>query len=141
MKCAPIVSFLLSIAATLIVASTGVQAETPADFQAQFAAQAKQENPAFTGFSASQGQRWYANAHGKEWSCASCHARNPATTGRHAATGKSLDPLAPAANPERFTHSDKVEKWFKRNCNDVLGRPCTAQEKGDVLAFVLSGAR
>ena len=31
-----------------------------------------------------------------------------------------------------------VEKWFKRNCNDVLKRACTAQEKGDFMAYVLS---
>mgnify|MGYP000380230261 CR=1 FL=1 len=47
-------------------------------------------------------------------------------------------PLAPAAHAERFTRADKVDKWFKRNCNDVLGRACTAQEKGDVLAYLTS---
>jgi hypothetical protein len=31
-----------------------------------------------------------------------------------------------------------VEKWFKRNCNDVAGRACTALEKGDVLTYLLS---
>ncbi|MDG4606164.1 MAG: DUF1924 domain-containing protein [Candidatus Contendobacter sp.] len=132
------IAMRLVVVATLIIAAAGVRAETPADFQARFSAQAKQENPAFTGFSADQGQRWYARTQGREWSCASCHARNPAATGQHAATGKLLAPLAPAANPERFTRSDKVEKWFKRNCNDVLGRPCTAQEKGDVLAYLLT---
>ena len=39
---------------------------------------------------------------------------------------------------ERFTRPDKVEKWFRRNCNDVLGRACTASEKGDVLAYLMS---
>jgi hypothetical protein len=29
-----------------------------------------------------------------------------------------------------------VEKWFKRNCSDVLGRACSAQEKGDLLAWL-----
>ena len=32
----------------------------------------------------------------------------------------------------------KVEKWFKRNCNDVLGRVCTPLEKGDVLSYLLT---
>ena len=32
----------------------------------------------------------------------------------------------------------KVAKWFKRNCNDVLDRECTAQEKGDVLSYLLT---
>ena len=35
----------------------------------------------------------------------------------------------------------KVEKWFARNCNDVLGRACTPVEKGDVLAWLLSLGR
>jgi len=32
----------------------------------------------------------------------------------------------------------KVEKWFRRNCNDVMGRECTAGEKADVLAWLLT---
>jgi len=43
-----------------------------------------------------------------------------------------------AASAGRFTDPSKVEKWFKHNCGDVLGRACTAQEKGDVLAFLRS---
>lgn len=129
--------FLLT-AALLSIATVSVRAETPGDFQNLFAVQAKQENPAFSGFSAEQGQRFYASTHGKEWSCATCHGRLPSATGQHISTGKIIAPLAPAANAERFTRPDKVEKWFKRNCNEVLGRPCTAQEKGDVLAYLLT---
>ena len=29
-------------------------------------------------------------------------------------------PLAPAANPKAFTDTARVDKWFRRNCNDVL---------------------
>lgn len=61
--------------------------------------------------------------------------------GKHSVTGKPIDPLAPAANPERFTNPAKVEKWFKRNCKDVLKRECTPQEKGDVLTYLLSIAK
>jgi hypothetical protein len=46
--------------------------------------------------------------------------------------------MAPAANAERFTDTAKVEKWFKRNCNDVLDRACTPQEKGDVITYLLT---
>jgi len=129
--------FLLT-AVLLSVATVSVQAETPTDFQNLYAAQAKQENPSFAGFSAEQGQRFYASTHGKEWGCATCHGRTPSAIGQHTATGKTIAPLAPAANAERFTRPDKVEKWFKRNCNEVLGRPCTAQEKGDLLAYLLT---
>jgi hypothetical protein len=31
----------------------------------------------------------------------------------------------------------KVDKWFRRNCNDVLERECSAAEKADVLAYVI----
>jgi hypothetical protein len=58
--------------------------------------------------------------------------------GKHAKTGKEIQPLTPVANAKRFTDSANVEKWFKRNCNDVLSRACTVQEKGDFMAYVLS---
>ncbi|MEW5769437.1 MAG: DUF1924 domain-containing protein [Pseudomonadota bacterium] len=75
---------------------------------------------------------------GQAESCATCHTVNPKDSGRHARTGKTVEPLAPAANPERFTDRAKVEKWFRRNCNEVLGRLCTPQEKADFAAYVLS---
>ena len=49
-------------------------------------------------------------------------------------TGEPIDPMSA---PGRFTDPAKVEKWFKRNCSDVLGRECTALEKGDSLAYLL----
>ena len=50
---------------------------------------------------------------------------------------QTIAPLAPAFNPERFTETAKVDKWFRRNCNDVLKRECTAAEKADVVAWLL----
>ena len=94
--------------------------------------------PGFQGFSAARGESFFKAKHGGEWSCASCHTENPAALGKHAKTGKVIDPLAPSANAERFTSPKKVDKWFKRNCNDVLDRVCTPQEKGDVLAYLLT---
>jgi len=92
----------------------------------------------FQGFSAARGELFFKAKHGSEWSCASCHTDNPAAQGKHAKTGKVIQPLAPAANVERFTDAGKVAKWFKRNCNDVLDRVCTPQEKGDVLTYLLT---
>ena len=89
-------------------------------------------------FSAQRGERFFKATHGSDWSCASCHTQNPLTPGKHAKTGKAIAPLAPAANPKRFTDAAAVEKWFRRNCNDVLGRACTAQEKGDVTQYLMS---
>jgi hypothetical protein len=87
---------------------------------------------------AARGEAFFKSTHGGDWSCASCHTANPLAPGKHAKTGKVIAPLAPAANPQRFADAAKVEKWFKRNCNDVLGRVCTAQEKGDVTAYLKS---
>ncbi len=122
----------------LASASTAAFAQTPADFLAGYSQEAKQANPGHGEPSAQRGQRFFTALHGQEWSCASCHTRNPAAAGKHAVTGRLIEPLAPAANAVRFTRTAKVEKWFKRNCNDVLGRACTAQEKGDVLAYLLT---
>lgn len=88
-----------------------------------------------------RGQVFFNSRHGGEWSCASCHGTPPTTDGKHASTGKAIAPLAPAFNPRGFTDEAKVDKWFRRNCKDVLSRECTAQEKADVLAYLLSLTR
>lgn len=86
---------------------------------------------------AERGRLLFVNRQGGEWSCASCHGNPPTAPARHASTGKAIATLAPAFNPERFTNTAKVDKWFKRNCNDVLSRECTATEKADLLAWLL----
>lgn len=85
---------------------------------------------------AARGRRFFDSHHGAEWSCASCHGAPPTRPGRHAGTGKTLEPLAPAFNPAAFTNAAKVDKWFRRNCKDVLQRECSASEKADVLAYL-----
>lgn len=86
---------------------------------------------------AARGQVFFGQRHGGEWSCASCHGQPPTQDSKHASTGKKITALAPAFNSERFTDSAKVDKWFKRNCKDVLSRECTSIEKADVLAYLL----
>jgi mono/diheme cytochrome c family protein len=105
--------------------------------QDSYRAAAKQENPAFVDFSAARGEAFY-KAKTADMSCASCHGDAPKAHGKHATTGKDILPMAPVANAERFTDAAKVEKWFKRNCSDVLKRACTANEKGDFIAYLLS---
>ena len=85
---------------------------------------------------ADKGKTFFSSRHGGEWSCASCHGTPPTTQGKHASTGKSIAPLAPAFNPKAFTDTAKVDKWFRRNCNDVVARECSATEKADVLAYL-----
>ena len=113
-------------------------AETPSDFHAALLAEARQANPAFKAFSAERGQTFFTATHGNDWSCSTCHTRNPAQAGAHDKTKKPIDALAPSANPRRFTDAAKVDKWFRRNCKDVLARECTAEEKGDLLTYLLT---
>ena len=87
---------------------------------------------------ASRGQEFFTTKHGHDWSCSTCHTAHPTVDGKHATTGKVIAPMAPAFHAERFTDAAKTEKWFRRNCNDVVGRECSAAEKADVLAFLLS---
>ena len=86
---------------------------------------------------AARGQAFFTQRHGGEWSCASCHGDPPTRDSKHASTGKKIAAMAPAFNAERLTDSVKVDKWFKRNCKDVLSRECTAIEKADVLAYLM----
>lgn len=107
-------------------------ASTPAEQLAAYTAQSgAQAQPA-------RGQQLFITRQGKEWSCASCHTSSPTVEGKHASTGKVIAPLAPAFNPKGFSDTAKTEKWFRRNCNDVMGRECTAGEKADVLAWLLT---
>lgn len=69
-------------------------------------------------------------------SCTTCHTKNLRATGKHARTGKVIDPLAPSVNAKRLTEAKKIEKWFKRNCKWTLGRECSVQEKADFLSFI-----
>lgn len=117
---------------TIFSFAGNIQAADPQSFLKLYSAEAK-EAP-----SSQRGSKFFSEKHGNEWSCSSCHGMPPTGEGKHASTNKVIAPLAPAFNPERFTDEAKVEKWFKRNCNDVLGRACTASEKSDVLAYLIS---
>ena len=115
----------------LIFASALACAEAPADFLARYE---RETGPG----DAQRGRQFFSSRHNGEWSCATCHSEQPTQVGRHAKTDKPIQPLAPRANAERFTDAAKVDKWFRRNCNDVLSRECSAREKADVLAFLLA---
>jgi uncharacterized membrane protein len=118
--------------ALLLFASIHAMAATPAELLTGYSAQAGQ--PA----NAVKGEAFFKASHGQEWQCTSCHGKSPISDGRHASTNKAIESLAPAANAKRFTDSAKAEKWFRRNCKDVLARECSAAEKADVLAWLIS---
>lgn len=126
----------------LAVVWTSGHAASPNELLQSYAAQAKKEQPGFKEFSVSAGEMFYRasvkHSSGRQISCASCHTDNPKSAGKHDKTGKEIAPLAPSANNARFTDYGNAEKWFKRNCQDVLERACTAQEKGNFIAYILS---
>jgi len=105
-------------------------AATPAELEAAYTAQAR------TPANPDRGQAMFTSRHGRDWSCSSCHSAVPIQAGSHAATGKPIAALAPAFNADRFADAAKTEKWFRRNCGDVMGRECTAAEKADVLSWL-----
>lgn len=124
------------VAATLLVAAGAHAADTTAARQlGRFSTASGAPGDA------ERGRLFFTSRHGGEWSCASCHHDAPLTTGKHAKTGKAIDPIAPAANTAAFTDASRVDKWFRRNCKDVLGRECSAREKADVLAYLLGLGR
>jgi len=107
----------------------------------QYAQQAKSDSPDFKEFTAERGRDLFLSRHnmGKPEtpSCTSCHTESPLKAGLTRA-GKTIAPLAASASSNRYTDPAKVEKWFRRNCNSVLGRACTAREKGDFITFMLT---
>jgi hypothetical protein len=68
--------------------------------------------------------------------CSLCHTNDLKAEGKHAVTGKKIEPMAPSVNPKRLSDTARMEKWFKRNCKWVLDRECTPQEKGNVLVML-----
>ena len=122
----------LSLGLAGAVFATVAQAATPAEMLSGYTAESgKPASPA-------RGQQIFTTRQGGEWSCASCHGAVPTQAGKHASTDKAIKPLAPAFNPERFTDAAKSEKWFRRNCKDVMRRECSAAEKADVLSWLIT---
>jgi hypothetical protein len=124
-----------------ILMTASVQAATPTDLMKGYAAEASRQQAGFTP-AAKRGADLYQRNFGisaKMPSCTSCHGDDPTQGGRHSVTTKAIKPLAPAANPERFTDRAKADKWFGRNCKEVLGRDCTAAEEADFIAFLTGG--
>jgi len=119
------------VGSLLLAAFAAAHAVTPTEQLAGYTAQAG------TPAQAARGQSFFTTKHGHEWSCSSCHGATPTGTGKHASTGKEIKPLAPSFNAERFADAAKTEKWFRRNCNDVVGRECTPAEKADLLSWLV----
>ncbi|MBI2275821.1 MAG: DUF1924 domain-containing protein [Dechloromonas sp.] len=104
-----------------------------------YASAARSANASFAGFSAVRGKALHTQTStgGKPDTpaCTSCHGQDPRAPGQ-TLTGKSIKAMALSATPARYADPAKVEKWFKRNCTEVIGRECTPLEKGDWLTYM-----
>ncbi len=133
---------ILFTAAVLFAVAGTAQADPRRDaILADLAAKAKIENSAFNAFDAKAGNAFFMANHtgGKPDtpSCTTCHTKDPRASGQ-TRVGKAIKPMAVSANPDRFTDQATIEKWFTRNCNSVLGRDCTAEERGNIITYLSS---
>ena len=122
----------------LMLASVAAQAETAQQIGRTYVAEAAARQAGFAP-SAKRGETFFRQRfanNDKMPACTSCHTDSPLNGGQHAITGKAIRPLAVVANPERFADLAKVEKWFGRNCKEVIGRDCTPAEKADFVAYM-----
>ncbi len=127
-------SIFLLTASLLLV--THMASAAPLD---DYRAEAKAADPSFSDFSAEKGKAFFLESHagGKPETpaCTSCHTKDPKAAGQTRA-GKAIEPMALSVTPTRYSDKDKVEKWFRRNCNSVLGRACSPLEKGNFITFM-----
>ncbi|MEZ5614189.1 MAG: DUF1924 domain-containing protein [Rhodocyclaceae bacterium] len=124
--------------AVLLAGSAAAATATPRQLIQSYAEAALRHAPGYQP-SARRGAELYGRRFGvseKMPACASCHSDSPARAGRHVVTGKAIKPLAPRVEAARFTDRAKTEKWFRRNCTEVLGRECSAAEKADFILFL-----
>jgi len=121
-----------------VLCGTGAQAargDAVDDLLARYAGQGA------ASFSAAAGEQFWDRPFvdpksGEPRKCSLCHTTDLKRKGKHAKTGKVIEPLAPSVNPKRLTDVRDMEKWLTRNCKWTLGRECTPQEKGDVLTMI-----
>jgi hypothetical protein len=106
----------------------------------EYAAEGRRLDAGFSAFSAQRGETLFRTSwnggDARTPSCMACHTANPQHAGQNAKTGRPIEPVAVSANPRRFTEKAEVEKHFLRDCKSVLGRECTALEKGDYITFM-----
>lgn len=134
---------------TFLMLSCGAVALFAQEFNAPMKAymdelgkEAKAQNASFNGFDAKRGEHIFTSKHvgkkGQEMACTSCHTANLKQSGSNLNTNKTIAPLAPSVNGQRLTDVTEVQKWLRRNFNDVYNREGSALEKGDVLTYLIN---
>ncbi len=125
----------LLITAAIIGIGTFALADTPASILKLYESEAGAKGSVDRGEALFMGK--HSGGKPETPSCTTCHTSNLKKSGK-TRVGKAIDPMALSVNPERLTDAAFTAKWFRRNCNSVLGRECTAQEKVDVIAYLMS---
>ena len=112
------------------------------DYLSSLKQEVLQENPKFTSFDTKRGEEIFTSKHigkkGKEIACTSCHGIDLNKSSENFFTGKVTEPLSPKANSKRFTDVNEIEKWMKRNFNDVYDREGKKKKKGDVTTYIIN---
>jgi cytochrome c553 len=132
------------IASLIMVSLTQAKGLNPQmqEFMNALKVEAKKQNPNFKDFDYKRGEKIFTSEHigkkGKLISCVTCHTNDLSKSGRNEHTNKVIEPLSPWANSERFTKVKDVKKWLRRNFKDVYTRAGTAQEKGDVITYIIN---
>ncbi len=139
MRILKIIKFITTI--TFISLTLSQISEASEAILKELAKEARTADIKFVQFSASTGEKLFRteriHSNGEKISCMTCHTADPKKEGLTRAN-KVIKPMAASINPNRFTDMEKVQKWFKRNCNDVQERICTPQEKGDFVKYMMS---
>lgn len=131
---------ILILAMSVIVLQGRAHAQSPEAILKHYEQSALDADKKFRGFSVVGGKQLYFQKEKSpkgDISCSTCHTTDPKATGRTRAN-KDIEPIAPSAHGKRFTDFKHVEKWFTRNCDDVLKRACSTQEKGDFITYLLT---
>ena len=133
------------LASSLLCAVCAFGLELNAEMKAyidELKKEAKEQNPSFVDFSAKNGEILFKTENigkeNKKLSCFSCHGSDLRQKAQNIFTGKDIDPLAPSVNKARLSDVKEVKKWLKRNFKDVFLREGTAEQKGDVLYYIMS---
>ncbi len=92
-------------------------------------------------FTADAGRKFYLvrrTWQSSDFTCSGCHTEDPRKEGKHIQTKVPIKPLAPAVNSARFVDIQKVEANFTAHCMDLHERDCSAYEKGNLIAYLMS---
>ena len=123
---------------------TAKQTEVMKQLLATYSEKAKEEGKVRKGkdvITAEAGRTFYLQRRTwqtTDFTCSGCHTEDPKKEGKHIETKKPIKPLAPIANPERFTDVAKIEKNFTQHCQDLHERDCRAYEKANFIAYLMS---